>query len=213
MNFSMNEVNPSWHSLFSNHQPILEELLDQITGSEFTPSRADIFRAFQQPLGDIRVVIFGQDPYPGDGVADGLAFSSKEGNPIPASLRNIFKEYESDLGYEVPTTPNLSKWSNHGILLLNRTLTTVVGERNAHLGSRWKEFTFDVARQLAQRDVIAILWGAYARELAPLFTYRIESPHPSPLSARRGFFGSKPFSAANRLLIESGKEPVDWKLT
>ena len=212
MNFSLNEVEPSWHPLFSKHQKTLEELLVEISGSEFTPTRSNIFRAFQQPLSDIRVVIFGQDPYPGVGVADGLAFSSHSGNPIPASLRNIFKEYVDDLGYEVPDSPDLSNWSTNGVLLLNRTLTTVVGERNAHVGSRWKEFTLDVARELAGMDVVAILWGNYARELVPLFANRIESPHPSPLSARRGFFGSRPFSSANRLLMDAGKEPVNWKL-
>lgn len=212
MNFSLDEVEPSWHPFFSKHQESLDELLDEITGSEFTPTRSNIFRAFQQPLSDIRVVIFGQDPYPGIGVADGLAFSSHSGNPIPASLRNIFKEYVNDLGYEVPANPDLSQWSANGVLLLNRTLTTVVGERNAHVGSQWKEFTLDVAHELAAMDVVAILWGNYARELAPLFANRIESPHPSPLSARRGFFGSRPFSSANRLLIEIDKEPVDWKL-
>ena len=212
MNFSIEEVDASWQPFFSRHRQIIDEILSEVQGSQFTPARADIFKAFRQPISDIRAVIFGQDPYPGIGVADGLAFSSNSGNPIPASLRNIFKEYVSDLGYEAPTSPDLSLWSSQGILLLNRTLTTVVGERNAHLGSKWKAFTLDVAGELAARDVVAILWGAYARELAPLFAYKIKSPHPSPLSAHRGFFGSRPFSSANRLLIDAGKEPVNWKL-
>ena len=212
MNFTLDEIDASWHPFFSQRIHLVEQLLNEIQGSDFTPARVDIFRAFQQPLSDIRIVIFGQDPYPGVGVADGLAFSSQSGNPIPASLRNIFKEYVDDLRFETPASPDLSTWASHGVLLLNRTLTTAVGERNAHVGSQWKSFTLDVARELGTRDVVAIFWGTYARELAPYFTYRVESPHPSPLSAHRGFFGSKPFSTANRLLTEIGKEPVEWKL-
>ena len=212
MPFSFDEVDSSWHSFFAAHQSLINELLTEIEGEIFTPERVNIFRAFRQPLSDVRVVIFGQDPYPGAGVADGLAFSSARGKTIPASLRNIFKEYSEDLELTVPAHPDLSIWSQRGILLLNRSLTTVVGERNAHLGLRWNIFTEDVARYLAEQSVVAILWGNFAKELSHYFTHSIESPHPSPLSARRGFFGSKPFSRANAILRELGKPEVNWTL-
>jgi uracil-DNA glycosylase len=212
MKFSLTEVDSSWHDFFEIHIDQLNEILENLVGTDFTPERENIFRVFRTPLQEVRVVMFGQDPYPGKEVADGLAFSCRAGTPIPASLRNIFKEYVSDLSLASPTSADLSSWSAQGVLLLNRSLTTVVGERNAHLGLRWQEFTLAVAKYLAQRQVVAILWGAYARELAPYFPHVIESPHPSPLSAHRGFFGSRPFSQANDLLLKIGREPIDWKL-
>lgn len=210
--FSLDEVHPSWRPFFHLHQSAIQSILSSLSGEEITPVRAKIFRAFATPLEDNRVVIFGQDPYPGDGVADGLAFSTPDGNKIPPSLRNIFKELSSDLGVEAPRSPDLSRWSNQGILLLNRTLTTTPGKRNAHLDAGWRSLTYAIAETLAQREIVAILWGNFAQELAPLFTYRIESPHPSPLSAHRGFFGSRPFSTANQMLLEIGLPPVDWSL-
>ena len=179
--------------------------------ADHAPARADIFRAFTLPLHEVKAVIFGQDPYPGEGVADGLAFSTR-GEKIPASLRNIFKEYADDLGLPVPKNGDLTVWHHNGVLLLNRTLTTVTGERNAHYGAGWSAFTSDVAKVLGQLDTVAILWGANARELAPYFKWKIESVHPSPLSARNGFFGSKPFSSANTILRELGRTPIDWSL-
>ena len=212
MNFSLDEVHSTWHPFFKEHQTLLKAILAEISSEEFTPARSNIFRAFRQPLSDIRVVIIGQDPYPGLGVADGLAFSSHSSQPIPASLRNIFREYADDLGLPAPATPDLSKWSENGVLLLNRSLTTVVGERNAHVGLQWKTFTESVAILLGARPIVGILWGNYAKEISRCFQYSIESAHPSPLSARRGFFGSKPFSRANALLKELGRQEVDWKL-
>jgi uracil-DNA glycosylase len=212
MPFSFDEVDSSWHPFFTSHLALINEILDQISGESFTPERQRVFRAFRQPISEIRVVIFGQDPYPGQSIADGLAFSSPAENPIPASLRNIFKEYESDLQVCAPKSPDLSLWSERGVLLLNRTLTTVVGERNAHLGLQWKVFTEAIAVFLGERHVVAILWGNYAKELSRYFTHSIESAHPSPLSAHRGFFGSKPFSRANSLLRELGKPEIDWAL-
>jgi uracil-DNA glycosylase len=185
--------------------------LGALEGEQIAPARESIFRAFTFPLDNLRVLILGQDPYPGVGVADGLAFSSST-LPIPASLRNIFKEYSEDLGLPLPKSADLTSWADRGVLLLNRTLTTSIGERNAHISHGWSSFTFSVAQFLAERQIVAILWGANARELAPLFSHRIESAHPSPLSARRGFFGSKPFSKANEILIELGREPINWKL-
>ncbi len=211
MSFHLNEVHPSWRPFFSSHIPLINGILNQLDFNTIAPSRSQIFRAFTYPLDSVRVLILGQDPYPGVGVADGLAFSSKI-LPIPASLRNIFIEYQSDLDYPVPISADLTQWAEEGVLLLNRTLTTSIGDRNAHLSKGWSEFTVGLARYLAERDVVAILWGNNARELAPLFRYRIESAHPSPLSARRGFFGSKPFSRTNQMLIELGREPINWEI-
>ena len=211
MTFSIEEVDPSWRPFFSDHINSINEILSSLNREEISPARENVFRAFTSPLDDVRVLILGQDPYPGIGVADGLAFSSPQPR-IPASLRNIYKEYSEDLALPVPKSADLTVWSQRGVLLLNRTLTTSVGERNAHLARGWIALTLSIAQLLADRDTVAILWGNNARELAPLFKYRIESSHPSPLSARRGFFGSKPFSAANKLLIESGRNPIDWVL-
>ena len=211
MNFSLEEVDPSWRPFFAEHVDAIDEILSSLVDQEISPSRESIFRAFAVPLDNVRVLILGQDPYPGDGVADGLAFSSPA-MPIPASLRNIYKEYAEDLSLAMPTSADLTAWAMRGVLLLNRTLTTSVGERNAHLSKGWSSLTLSIAQMLADRDVVAILWGNNARELAPLFKYRIESAHPSPLSARRGFFGSKPFSGANKLLAEIGEDPIDWQL-
>jgi uracil-DNA glycosylase len=212
MQFSFSEVDSSWAPFFQDHLDQVESILSELPPYEFTPSRESLFRSFRQPVDRIQVVIFGQDPYPGEGVADGLAFSSPPGNPIPASLRNIFSEYSADLNLPTPTSPDLSPWSERGVMLLNRTLTTAVGERNAHVGLQWKEITFSVAQFLGERSVVAILWGNYAKELAPQFEYFIESAHPSPLSAYRGFFGSKPFSRCNEILLEKNEKPIDWKL-
>lgn len=211
MTFSLTEVDVSWQPFFSDHLEELDEILESLQLEGTVPNRESIFRAFKAPLSEVKVLILGQDPYPGEGVADGLAFSSAR-EKIPASLRNIFIEYSSDLGLPAPMSPDLSKWSERGVLLLNRTLTTTVGERNAHVSIGWKNFTYSVAEFLAQHDVIAILWGNGARELADLFDKKIESVHPSPLSARRGFFGSRPFSRANELLKSSGREPIDWQI-
>lgn len=211
MNFSLDEVDASWRPLFAPFSGSINNLLGSIS-EEFAPARGEIFRAFRLPLEEVKVLILGQDPYPGAGVADGLAFSSHQGNPIPASLRNIFNEYSEDLQLPIPTSPDLTRWSERGVLLLNRTLTTTVGERNAHLSKGWSTITKAVAEELAQRTVVAILWGNNARELAPIFSTVIESAHPSPLSARRGFFGSKPFTRANELLKVTGREPIDWQL-
>jgi uracil-DNA glycosylase len=210
MNFSFSEVDSSWHEIFTPHIPSLNELLASLPVNH-APSRNEIFRAFTLPLHEVKAVIIGQDPYPGEGVADGLAFSTR-GAKTPASLRNIFKEYSDDLGLPVPKSGDLTSWHHNGVLLLNRTLTTEIGERNAHYGSGWRALTSDVAKALGQLDTVAILWGANARELAPYFTWKIESVHPSPLSARNGFFGSKPFSTVNAIVTDLGRTPIDWSL-
>ena len=212
MLFTLEELHSSWRPLFTPHIDEINEILATVIESELSPSRERVFRAFQYPLDEIRVLILGQDPYPGAGVADGLAFSSPQGNPIPASLRNIFKEYADDLALPLPSSPDLSPWMESGVLLLNRTLTTSIGERNAHAARGWKNLTLVIAKALADRDVVAILWGNDARELAPLFRYVVESVHPSPLSARRGFFGSKPFTRSNKLLRQLGRQEINWQL-
>lgn len=213
MHFSLEEIDSSWHTLFSEHLELINRILEEIKGVDIAPERANVFRAFRQPLNQVRVVIFGQDPYPTAGVADGLAFSiSLETERIPASLRNIFTEYSSDLGKITPVSGNLSRWSDNGVLLLNRTLTTTVGERNVHSDHGWKILTDAVAKELGRREVVAILWGSHAQELAPYFKDPISSVHPSPLSAYRGFFGSKPFSRANALLVSRSLHTIDWTL-
>jgi uracil-DNA glycosylase len=212
MQLPIERVDPSWDPLFVEQQAALIEIFQSLVSVRHTPPRERIFRAFEYPLEDVRVVIFGQDPYPSPGVADGLAFSSLPDQRIPASLRNVFKELHDDLGVPSPETPDLTAWSRSGVMLLNRTLTTAEGERNAHLMNGWRSFTDAAANLLAAQNVVAILWGNNARELAPLFKNRIESAHPSPLSAHRGFFGSRPFSTANRLLQESGRDPINWSI-
>jgi len=209
--FDLDEIDVSWHRVFEPNLREIESILLALEGKEITPPRSQIFRAFSQPLDEIKVVILGQDPYPGFGVADGLAFSTS-GETIPASLRNIFTEYCDDLGIARPTSGDLSPWFREGVLLLNTALTTEVGSRDLHSSLGWEKLIRDVLKELSSRDVVAILWGNSAKKLGSAFAYKIESVHPSPLSAHRGFFGSKPFSRSNALLSELSVEPVNWKL-
>ena len=158
-------------------------------------------------------MIFGQDPYPTAGHAHGLAFSVDQSvSKLPASLRNIFEELATDLGSAKRTNGDLSDWSDQGVLLLNRILTTEVGSSMAHAHLGWQEITAAVAHELGKRDVVAILWGKPAGELKSFFrsVFVIESAHPSPLAAYRGFFGSKPFSRANLILENHGIAPINW---
>ena len=186
-------------------------------GRSHLPAGEHILRAFTQPFGDVRVLIVGQDPYPTPGHAVGLSFSvAPETRPLPASLRNIFKEYADDLGLPAPSSGDLGPWAARGVCLLNRSLTVVPGQANAHQGKGWEPVTEQAIRALAARDapLVAILWGRNARTLKPLLgdLPAVESAHPSPLSASNGFFGSRPFSRANALLAEQGAEPLDWRL-
>jgi uracil-DNA glycosylase len=186
-------------------------------GRTYLPAGQNVLRAFRQPLDDVRVLIVGQDPYPTPGHAVGLSFSvAPDVRPLPASLVNIFREYTDDLGLPEPSTGDLSPWAEHGVLLLNRALTVAPHRPASHRGKGWEEVTEEAIRGLAARGtpLVAILWGRDARNLRPLLggVPCIESAHPSPMSARGGFFGSRPFSRANQLLIEQGAEPVDWKL-
>jgi uracil-DNA glycosylase len=186
-------------------------------GRQYLPAGDNILRAFRQPLSDVRVLIVGQDPYPTPGNPVGLSFSvAPDVRRLPGSLVNIFKEYTADLGHPRPATGDLSPWSERGVMLLNRVLTVQPGSPGSHRGKGWELVTEQAIRSLAARGgpLVAILWGNDARNLAPLLgsTPSIQSAHPSPMSADRGFFGSRPFSRADKLLEEQGGQPVDWKL-
>ncbi|HJY71645.1 MAG TPA: uracil-DNA glycosylase [Streptosporangiaceae bacterium] len=187
-------------------------------GRRYLPAGENVLRAFKQPFADVRVLIVGQDPYPTPGHAVGLSFSvAPEVRRLPGSLVNIFREYSEDLGYPTPTTGDLTPWAERGVLLLNRVLTVQPGKPGSHRGKGWEEVTEQAIRALAAREgtpQVAILWGRDARSLAPLLggIGLIESAHPSPYSAASGFFGSRPFSRANRLLEQAGGRGVDWKL-
>jgi uracil-DNA glycosylase len=191
-------------------------------GRRYLPAGDNVLRAFKQPFADVRVLIVGQDPYPTPGHPVGLSFSvAPEVRRLPPSLVNIFTEYSADLGYPPPSNGDLSPWSERGVLLLNRVLTVQPGKPGSHRGKGWEQVTEQAIRALAARQgpLVAILWGRDARTLVPLLARAdglrvpsIESAHPSPYSANSGFFGSRPFSRANRLLEQQGGEPVDWKL-
>ncbi|MBP2370153.1 uracil-DNA glycosylase [Pseudonocardia parietis] len=184
----------------------------------YLPAGANVLRAFQQPFEQVRVLIVGQDPYPTPGHAVGLSFSvAPETRPLPRSLQNIYREYCEDLGHPAPSSGDLTPWTEQGVLLLNRCLTVAPGEPASHRNKGWEEVTEQAIRALVARDaepMVAILWGRDARNLVPLLedVPLVESAHPSPMSAERGFFGSRPFSRANDLLEEIGGDPVDWKL-
>ncbi|MEU6739209.1 uracil-DNA glycosylase [Streptosporangium sandarakinum] len=186
-------------------------------GRQYLPSGPNVLRAFQQPFDQVKVLIVGQDPYPTPGHPIGLSFSvAADVRPIPASLRNIYKELTEDLGLPMPSNGDLTPWAEHGVLLLNRVLTVMPGKPASHRGKGWEEVTEQAIRALAERGkpLVAILWGRDARNLRPMLRPypAVESAHPSPLSARNGFFGSRPFSRANHLLEEQGADPVDWRL-
>lgn len=186
-------------------------------GYQYLPAGGHVLRAFQRPLANVKVLIVGQDPYPTPGHSIGLAFSVEPHvRPLPRSLNNMYKELHADLGIEPAPHGDLSAWSDQGVLLLNRVLTVRPGETGSHRRKGWEAITEAAIRAVLGRDqpLVAILWGRDAQKLIPLLgdTPRIESAHPSPLSASRGFFGSRPFSRANELLQAHGAEPVDWRL-
>ncbi|MFD9483394.1 uracil-DNA glycosylase [Streptomyces sp. NPDC059991] len=186
-------------------------------GRTYLPAGQHVLRAFQQPFQDVRVLIVGQDPYPTPGHAVGLSFSvAPEVRPLPGSLENIFREMHTDLGLPRPANGDLTPWTQQGVLLLNRALTTAPRKPAAHRGKGWEEVTEQAIRALVARGtpLVSVLWGRDARNLRPLLGElpAIESAHPSPMSADRGFFGSRPFSRANDLLVRQGAQPVDWRL-
>jgi uracil-DNA glycosylase len=187
-------------------------------GRRYLPAGANVLRAFQQPFDDVRVLVVGQDPYPTPGHPVGLSFSvSPTTRPLPRSLENIFREYGEDLGHPMPSSGDLTPWTERGVLLLNRVLTVAPGQPGSHRNKGWEAVTEQAIRALVARPspLVAILWGRDARTLRPLLgpgVPCVESAHPSPMSADRGFFGSRPFSRVNVLLEERGAEPIDWKL-
>ncbi len=186
-------------------------------GRSYLPAGEHILRAFTQPLRDVRVLIVGQDPYPTPGHAVGLSFSvAQHVRPLPPSLKNIFRELGDDVGCAPPSSGDLTAWAQRGVLLLNRVLTVQPGQPAAHRGKGWEAVTDQAIRALVARGtpLVAILWGRDAQTLRPVLgrTPCIESVHPSPMSADRGFFGSRPFSRANALLQQLGAAPVDWCL-
>jgi uracil-DNA glycosylase len=186
-------------------------------GRRYLPAGRHVLRAFQQPFAGVRVLILGQDPYPTPGHAVGLSFSvPPDVRRLPPSLLNIFREYTADLGHPAPASGDLVPWTERGVLLLNRVLTVAPGQPGSHRGRGWEQVTEQAIRALAGRStpLVAVLWGRDARGIGPLLggVPLIESAHPSPMSADRGFFGSRPFSRANLLLAQQGAAPVDWKL-
>ncbi|MFD7613927.1 uracil-DNA glycosylase [Streptomyces sp. NPDC059828] len=186
-------------------------------GRTYLPAGAHVLRAFQQPFDDVRVLIVGQDPYPTPGMAIGHSFAvAPEVRNLPGSLENIFREMNTDLGLSRPSNGDLTPWTEQGVLLLNRALTTAPRSPGAHRGKGWEEVTEQAIRALVARGkpMVSVLWGRDARNLRPFLNGlpAIESAHPSPMSADRGFFGSRPFSRVNELLVGLGAQPVDWRL-
>ena len=206
-------VDPSWQPILDPIQDSIIHTFESISSSDYIPAVDRILAPLHYPLEQVRVVIVGQDPYPNPDYADGFAFSvRKEVQPFPASLTNILKELESDLGTSLPEDGNLERWSAQGVMLINRTLTTTAGQSHAHQRSGWLEITAVLIGAVAARGSVGILWGGNAHQLADLFepSLVIKSAHPSPLSAYRGFLGSCPFSRANSLLEERGITPIQW---
>lgn len=198
---------------FKNLQVFLEE---EYARYDVYPKMENIFNALNYcPYDKVKVVIIGQDPYHEPHQAHGLSFSVEEGVTYPPSLVNIFKEIKDDLGVKVQNSGNLIRWAKQGVMLLNTTLTVRRGQANSHRGKGWEIFTNEVIRQLSARKdpIVFLLWGSNAQSFAPIIEKQhlvLIAPHPSPLSAYRGFFGCKHFSKANNFLIKCGKEPIDW---
>lgn len=202
-------IHPSWQEVLEPHSARVLEILRQCEPDTW-PRRADVFHALMVPRDAVRVVIVGQDPYPTPGHAHGLAFSVPDTvQPIPRSLANIFTELGDDLGTR-RTRGNLEDWVEQGVLLLNRVLTVRAGQPGSHRGRGWEAFTEAVLRSVDPR--VVVLWGNDAQTARPFFeaAHVIASPHPSPLSAHRGFFGSRPFTRVNQVLAAAGEEPIAW---
>ncbi len=215
-------IDPGWAQALA---PVTDKIAEagdflraEITaGRAYLPAGDHVLRAFKQPLDEVKVLIVGQDPYPTPGHPVGLSFSvAPTVRPLPRSLVNIFREYSDDLGHPTPANGDLTPWTERGVLLLNRVLTVQPGKPGSHRGKGWEAVTEQAIKALAARpaSLVAILWGRDARNLAPLLrgVPLVESAHPSPMSADHGFFGSRPFSRANRLLDGLGSAEVDWKL-
>ena len=207
------QLHDEWQKALSDYRPLVSTIDSLIDKSEVTPAYEDIFASYQLPPSAIKVAIFGQDPYPTPGYAHGLAFSvAANTQPLPASLRNIFKELESDCGVKAASNGDLGRWADQGVFLLNQILTTRPTQSLAHEDFGWQEFTAATAKVVGKSGAIGIFWGSKAQHLAQYFdpTLSISSAHPSPLSTYRGFFGSKPFSKANEMLRAQGKSEISW---
>lgn len=211
-----------WAEALAPVTPVVSRMGDFLraeiaAGRDYLPAGNQVLRAFTRPMADVRVLIVGQDPYPTPGHPVGLSFSvAPDVSPLPASLRNIYTELQTDLGIAPAPNGDLTGWFEQGVLLLNRCLTVQPGKPASHRGRGWEEVTETAIQALARRGgpLVAILWGRDARSLAPMLAPVpvIESAHPSPLSARNGFFGSRPFSRANHSLVAQGGQPIDWDL-
>jgi len=209
------QLHPSWRKLLQADLTLLDEIEEKIALEKYLPRHSLVMRAFSYDFSAAKVLILGQDPYPSPIYPTGLAFSvPSDVVKIPSSLKNIFKELHSDLNISPSGSGDLSPWASQGVVLLNRTLTCRYGESNSHVELGWRVFTERCVALLANAGVIAILWGNSAQECSKYFAADrlITSPHPSPLSAHRGFFGSRPFSRTNAALIVEGKEAIDWSL-
>ena len=209
------QLHPGWRDLLKGSLHLLDQIEEHLGADSFLPKHDDVMKSLSFDPSQARVLILGQDPYPSAIDAMGLAFSTaRSDGKFPASLKNIFRELVDDLGVSHPTSGDLLPWCRQGVILLNRTLTCAEGESNSHKDLGWREFTDQVVAVLAQKGVVAILWGANAQEVEHHFSKSdlIICVHPSPLSAYRGFFGSKPFSRANQILVAKGREPIDWKI-
>src|SRR6201992_2031192 len=221
------DIEPSWLNVLHDEfeKPYMAALRiflksEVAAGYKTYPKNGDIFNAFNTtPFDKVKVVILGQDPYHGEYQAHGLSFSVKKGVAIPRSLQNIYKELLTDVpGFAIPMHGELTEWAKQGVLLLNATLTVRANTAGSHQKQGWEEFTDQVIKTISDKKegIVFILWGSYAQAKAELIDQKkhfiIKSPHPSPFSADRGFFGSKPFSKTNEILKKEGKEPVDWQI-
>lgn len=216
------EIAPDWVPVLQPYDELLRQILQQLAtetscGEQVLPARSQLFRALQLPFAQVRVLILGQDPYPTPGHAVGMSFAVDAATrPLPRSLVNIFRELDADLGIAPAPHGDLSAWAEQGVLLLNRVLSVRAGAAGSHRGIGWERLTAQIISALAARGgpLVAVLWGADAQKAIPLLgaVPTVVSAHPSPLSARRGFFGSKPFSRVNELLAVQGAAPITWQL-
>lgn len=217
-------LDPGWAAALADSSDTLERIGAELiarrrAGEQVLPAPEHVLRAFRQPFEDVRVLVLGQDPYPTPGHPIGMCFAcDRHVRPLPRSLANIYRELHDDLGIAPAAHGDLTAWTEQGVLLLNRVLTVRAGASGSHRGIGWEEVTEAAVRALVARGtpLVGLLWGADARRMAPLLREGgagvVESPHPSPLSASRGFFGSRPFSRVNALLEAAGAEPVDWRI-
>jgi uracil-DNA glycosylase len=211
------QLHPTWRELLAEQLPLLKDIEAKVLADNTAiPEPSMMLRVFQRPPADYRVLIVGQDPYPNPEHPIGLSFAVPETTSVfPPTLKNILKELASDLGPSAVSAGNISPWADRGVMLLNRHLSTGAGVSAAHFDFGWEQFTTAAVAALNQVNagrLVSILWGSKAQELEPVLTGSviISSPHPSPLSAYRGFFGSRPFSECNKALIGLGLEPIDW---